>query len=91
MPYAVAWALLAVVVLVLAVIRSVVAGKEDDSLHVADGNVAAVSEQKATIAKLDAIERWGKSLTILLAVSGLALLGVFIYTLWMEGSGYVPR
>jgi hypothetical protein len=48
-------------------------------------------EQKATFQKLDVIDRWGKIMTILAAVTGLILLGTYIYMLWMEGSGYVVR
>lgn len=91
LPFAIAWAVLAVVVLVLAIARMFVAGKEDDALHVSDANTVAVMEQKATFEKLNAIEKWGKLLTILMAVTGLVLLGAYIYVLWMEGSGYVVR
>jgi hypothetical protein len=91
LPYAIAWAVLAAVVIGLAIARMFVAGKEDDSLHVSDASAVAMTEQKATFAKLDSIDKWGKVTTVAAAVFGLALLGVYIYSLWMEGSGYVPR
>lgn len=91
LPYAIAWAVLAAVVIGLAIARMFAAGKEDDSLHVSEANTAAVSEQKVTFARLDAIDKWGKITTVVAAVSGLALLAAYIYSLWMEGSGYVPR
>jgi hypothetical protein len=91
LPYAIVWAVLAVIVIGLAIFRSMVAGHEDEALHVADNNTAAISEQRAVANKLTAIEKWGKSLTVVVAVSGLVLLGVFIYDLWMQGSGYVPQ
>ncbi|MBI5280191.1 MAG: hypothetical protein HY858_00815 [Candidatus Solibacter usitatus] len=71
-PYGIAWAVLAVIVMVLAGIRRSVAAKEDDTLHL--GGEAAVVEQQVDVAKkLEVLDRWGKILTVILAVSGAAL------------------
>lgn len=91
LPYAIIWAILAAIVIGLAIARMFIAGKEDDALHVSDANTAAVVEQKQTFQKLERIDKWGKVTTIVAAVTGLALLAAFIYDLWMQGSGYVPR
>jgi len=91
LPFAIAWAILAAIVIGLAIARMFLAGKEDDTLHVSDSNAAAVVEQKQTFQKLDRIDRWGKITTIVAAASGLVLLAAFIYDLWVQGSGYVPR
>ena len=84
-PYAIAWAELAVIVAVLALMRKQVASHEDDSLHLS-GGTAAVSEQVNVAKKLESIDRWGKILTILLVVTGLALAVLYGMSLWEETS-----
>ncbi|MBI5085358.1 MAG: hypothetical protein HZB13_12265 [Acidobacteria bacterium] len=71
-PYAIAWTVLAVIVMVLALIRRSVAAKEDDTLHL--GGEAAVVEQQVDVAKkLETLDKWGKILTVVLAITGVAL------------------
>ena len=77
-PLAAVWALLALTVIGLLVWRKGVARNEDDSLHVLD----AVSAQRTTQAdvahKLDVIDKWGKILTVIAVVYGLALGGLYV-------------
>jgi hypothetical protein len=84
MPYIVSWGALATVVIVLAIYRKMVAGKEDDFLHVDGGQV--VEQQAALSKKLDAIDKWGKGLTIVAFVYALIIGGLFMYNAWVEGS-----
>ena len=79
LPYAVFWGVLALVVLLLMVYRKVVASHEDASLHV-EGN--ASMEQMATAHRLESIDRWGKMLTIVAAVYGIALAVIYLYQVW---------
>ena len=89
LPYAIAWAVLASIVVVLAIYRRFVSAEEDEILHVSDANSdTATAHQIAVAKKLEAIDRWGKVLTVLALVSGLALAGVFLYTAWVESSRY---
>jgi hypothetical protein len=77
------WAVLATAVAALIVARKVAARNEDDSLHV---NEVRVSVQQTTMAHtLDVIDRWGVTLTVVVVVYGLALLGVFLYNSWVQG------
>ena len=85
LPYAIAWAVLAVIVLGLAITRRTVASQEDDSIHLTDGG-AAVGQQVAMAKKLEGIDKWGKILTIILVVTGLALAIVYGMQLWDETS-----
>ena len=80
-PYAIAWTALAVVVMVLALMRKQIASHEDDSLHLS-GGASIVTEQVAMAKKLEAIDKWGKALTILLVVAGLALGIIYGMSLW---------
>jgi hypothetical protein len=46
-------------------------------------NVSA--RQTAVAHTLDIIDRWGVTLTVIVVVYGLALLGVFLYNSWVQG------
>ena len=84
-PYAAAWTVLLIVVVVLAIARSKMAGKEDDTLKLADGEVSKISEQQQVAQKLSMVETIGKSLTALLVVGGLALAGLYGWSLFNSG------
>lgn len=91
LPYAIVWAVLATVVIILAVARSVISRTEDDSLHVNDSTRAAVAQQTEVFHKLEVIDKWGKILTVVAVVTGLALGAAFIYDLWEQGTRYTVR
>lgn len=86
MPFVISWAVLATVVLGLVIYRRGVANKEDDFLHV-DGHTAA--QQEAIAKKLDSIDKWGKTLTVIAFVYALVILSVFLYNGWTESSRIV--
>jgi hypothetical protein len=80
------WAVVAVAVLVLAVYRMKISNREDDTLHISDGETAVLAEQKVLATRLTAIDKWGKSLTIVAAVWGAALAGLFVYYSWIQNN-----
>ncbi len=82
--YIVIWAALGVVVLGLAIYRSTIAGREDDSLHMAAGEAVIVSEQQRLGKRIEHVELWGKILTALLVVYGLVLAGIYLYNQWLQ-------
>ncbi|HVN05546.1 MAG TPA: hypothetical protein VMT86_14070 [Bryobacteraceae bacterium] len=79
LPYAVVWGVLAIAVLFLVLYRRSVSSHEDDSIHL-EG--AAPSEQVTLAHRLALIDRWGKSLTVLAVVFGLALAAIYMYQVW---------
>lgn len=83
MPLVISWSALALVVLGLAMYRKSVADKEDDVVHV---NAAPSVDQSEIAKKLEAIDKWGKTLTIIAAVYALVLFGVFLYNGWNQTS-----
>ena len=83
LPFVIAWAALAVVVIVMAIYRSVIAIHEDDSLHIRDDEAGVVAEQTALGRKLDVLDRWGKILTVVTVATGLALASVYVYSSWV--------
>jgi hypothetical protein len=82
LPYAIAWGVLLIVVVVLAVVRSKMASQEDDTLKLSDGEVSAISHQELVAKKLATVESIGKALTVLLVVTGLILAGMYGWTLF---------
>ena len=75
-PFLAVWGVLALVVLGLFLWRRNVAKDEDDSLHVLHG---AVAHQTVVADKLDMIDKWGKILTVIAAISGLLIAAGYLY------------
>ena len=77
--YVVAWALLALAVLGLALYRKLASLQEDDLIHLGPGQDKLIPRQVALSGKLDTVDRWGKALTITTLVTGLLLAAVYLY------------
>ena len=82
LPYATVWGVLLVVVVILAIVRHKMAAQEDDTLKLSDGEVGAISVQETVAKKLSAVETVGKTLTVVLVVSGLILAAVYGWALF---------
>jgi hypothetical protein len=79
LPYAIFWGVLAIAVVTLIIYRKSVTSHEDDSIHLEGGAPA----QQATLAhRVELIDRWGKTLTVVVAVYGLALAAIYLYQVW---------
>ena len=85
LPYAVFWGVLAIVVVFLIIYRKSVSNREDDSIHL-EGSVP--SEQIALAHRLALIDRWGKTLTVIVAVYGVALAAIYLYQIWNTVPSY---
>lgn len=85
-PYVATWIPLAVVVVVLAVYRSLIASHEDETIHVLEGDAPAVTAQVKLSRKLGRVERWGKILTVIVVVYGLIIAGMYLYNIWQQGA-----
>ena len=75
-PLFVVWGVLALTVLGLFIWRKNVASNEDDTLHVMHG---ALTQQTVLAQKLDMIDKWGKILTVITVVLGLAIAAAYVY------------
>lgn len=85
MPFAlVVWLALASAVVGLAVYRKLISRDEDDSLHVGPGDNTRVTQQAAMAARLDVVDKWGKTLTVIAVALGMVLVGVAVYQAWMS-------
>ena len=76
------WAALTLVVLTLAVYRKLAAGKEDDYVHLAEGEANIIPQQVTVAQKLDKIDSWGKTLTVVDVAFLVVLLSVLCYNAW---------
>ncbi len=74
------WSVLALAVLVLFIRRKTIAAREDDNIHVMSG---PNPEQSAIAAKLDVIDKWGKILTVITVVLGLAIGALYVYSVFV--------
>lgn len=89
LPHVVILAILALIVGGLAIYRRTVAEKEDDTVHLT-GSPESIKEQEAIAAKLSAIDKWGKALTVVLVIYGLVIAGLYVYEMW-EASSKTPQ
>ncbi len=80
------WGVLALIVLILAAYRSQLGRQEDDHIHVSGGDAGAITHQTTVAHRIDAVEKWGKILTVVLIVYGLILGGRYLYFLWEASS-----
>lgn len=71
------WICLALSVVGLALYRKMLASHDDDVVHVRPGVSRVVQ-------KLDKIDFWGKTLTLVLIVYGLMLAAWLLYQLWEQ-------
>ena len=86
-PYLAVWSVVALAVIVLLVTRKMVASKEDDQLHVLNGVPATATQQVTVAHKLDVIDKWGKILTVVAVVFGLAIAATYVYSTFSTRGG----
>ena len=78
-PAVVIWVILAIATLGLALYRKLISAGEEDLIHLGPGEERHIPKQVALEAKLDAIDRWGKILTVITVLVGLAMAAVYLY------------
>lgn len=83
-PFLAVWVVFAAGVIFLIAWRKVVSRGDDETLHVMD--TGAVSHQVDVSHKLDQIDKWGKILTAITIIYGLALGAYYMYQSWVEMS-----
>lgn len=86
LPYAIAWVVLALAVILLGFIRKNVSAQEDDSIHLGGGSDTAIARQQETAKKLAVLDKWGKLLTIILVVTGVLLGILYGLQMWNASS-----
>jgi hypothetical protein len=85
------WLILTAIVIGLALYRKFVSHfREDDLLHLAEGEAKLIPGQAAVARSLDRIDFWGKTLTVADAVFGLILLAISLYEVYQHSLQKVP-
>ncbi len=83
LPFLGIWSLCGLAVLALALYRKILTIHGDDEfIHLADGEQKLIPQQLALGHKLDAVDKWGKSLTIFTVALGLIIVSVFLFQAW---------
>jgi hypothetical protein len=80
------WAVLAIAVLILAIRRWLIARREDDVVHIHDGDDTILQQQTVIASKLKVVEKWGIALTIVMVVYGMALAAWALYAQWVRSA-----
>jgi hypothetical protein len=80
------WLALAAVIAAMALYRKRVSADEDDAIHLTAGTERLVQHQEEVAGRLSTIDKWGKTLTALEVVFGLALAGIWLYQAWLDGA-----
>ena len=83
-PFAVVWAVLAMVVVLMAGYRKMISVQEDETLHI--GSPSENIHQVDISHKLDVIDKWGKLLTVIAALYGLLLAIAYTYQTWIRAT-----
>ena len=78
------WLALAAVIAAMALYRKYVSRDEDDAVHLNATADGVLQHQTEVAVKLDAIDKWGKTLTAVEVVFGLVLACVWLYQAWIE-------
>lgn len=79
------WAGLFVIVLAMAIYRRIVARHEDDTLHLLDNSGVVTTQQASLNLRLTRIDIAGKVLTVALVAYALAIAGMLIHQVWLQG------
>ena len=79
------WVALGIATLILVVYRWVLTThQEEDVVHLDDCEQGEVAKQTSLARRLTTIDRWGKSMTVVIAVVGLALATAYLYQAWED-------
>jgi hypothetical protein len=83
-PFFFAWFALVLVIACLALYRMFVSLREDKHLHLAEGEAQQIPKQVAVFHRLEVVDRFGKTLTILAITGGIALVTLYLYAGWIQ-------
>jgi hypothetical protein len=82
-PYIAIWAVVGIAVLALALYRKILTFHGDDEfVHLSEGEQSLIPHQVALGHRLQLIDRWGKTLTVITAAYGLSIVAVVLFEAW---------
>ena len=80
------WLAMAAVVFALIAYRKMVSAHEDDMVHLHENEAKLVAQQTAVANRLEMIDRWGKTLTLITALFGAAIAALYLYEAWVSST-----
>ncbi len=90
-PYVVLFVVLGVVTLILAAYRWRVTENEEDVVRLGPGEEREIPKQVALARKVTAIDRFGKTLTVVTLVLGIGIGCTYLYKAWLDPSPDPPN
>jgi len=84
-PFVVLGVLLVMTVIAMIIWRKVVASAEDDALHVLDAR-AHITDQLTVAQRLEWIDKWGKTLTVITVVYVIIVGSLVVYQQFVRAS-----
>jgi hypothetical protein len=78
----IAWAALTAVVIMLAIYRKFSTRHNDIYVHLADAEAPVISQQVTVARKLEKIDYWGKTLTVVDVAFLVVLIGIVAFNAW---------
>jgi hypothetical protein len=84
MPIVMIWVVLGVATLGLALYRKLISANEEDLIHLGPGEERQIPEQVTLARKLEAIDRWGKILTVVTVAFGVAIGVAYMVQAWYD-------
>jgi len=66
--------------------RKVIASREDDLVHLGEGDASLINTQRNIATRLEWIDEWGKLLTIFTLAFGSIIGFVYLYQGWIEST-----
>jgi hypothetical protein len=78
------WAVMAAGVVILALVRKFASANDDEYVHLNPAQSSVWMRQFSVARTLDAIDHWGVTMTVVVLVYGLVLLGAYLYQGWQQ-------
>jgi len=85
-PIVLIWAVLGLATLGLALYRIFMTEHEQDVVHLGPGEEREIPKQAELAKRLVMVDRWGKVLTVITVLVGLALAAGYLYNGWVDPS-----
>ena len=82
----VVWSAMALLVLLTAAYRKLVARSEDNLLHLHNGDGGLIQHQAEVAQRIEVIDRVGQVATIAVALGGLGIAVAYLYDIWQKSN-----
>ena len=82
-PLVILWFVIGLATAGLALYRKLLSMHEQDIIHLSPGEEVLIPKQFEMANKMDAIDTWGKGLTIVTVALGLVVGAMYLYNTWL--------